>query len=249
MDPLSALSIAASVVQFLQFGGSLISKASQIHKHGAMLSNISCAEATTRLEDLSSSVKNDLRELEGLGKLSPDSKALEAICANCVLLSKALGSCLAALAVNEKLQGKEKKWKSFRQAFKTIYSKDKVDGLAAQLRECREELNTHLIVSIKKKADALGLRQEETIKNLSTDIQTAINTILKSHQELQSDLSQRNQHIILSNEENHAKTRASILLALGEAQSLEIRLLQSLRFPAMNDRHIEISEANRKSVV
>jgi hypothetical protein len=40
---------------------------------------------------------------------------------------------------------------------------------------------------------------------------------------------------------------SSLLAALGEAQTVEIRLLRSLRFPLMDDRHFEIPEAHERT--
>jgi predicted RNase H-like nuclease (RuvC/YqgF family) len=147
MDPLSALGIAASVVQFVQFSGSLVSKSKQIYKHGALLDHVECETATRRLTELSTDVESSLKDLEELGSLSHDAKTLKLICSNCAKLSEELISRLEKIQVNEK--SKSRKWKSFRQALKSISTKDAVDSLARRIADCRDELNSHLIVSLR----------------------------------------------------------------------------------------------------
>jgi hypothetical protein len=147
MDPFSALDIAAAVAQLVQFGGSLVSKSQQLYRHGALLDHIECGNATRRLVELTNGVRSSWRELERLGDLSPDAKALETICCVCVKLSGELLSRLEKVRLDEK--STSRKWKSFRQALKTVCMKDGVDSLARRIADCREELNSHLIVSIR----------------------------------------------------------------------------------------------------
>jgi hypothetical protein len=62
MDGLSALSVAASVAQFLEFGCSLVSKSKEIYPSvdGALPRNISTEDATRRLIELSEVIKSGL---------------------------------------------------------------------------------------------------------------------------------------------------------------------------------------------
>lgn len=139
--------VAASVVQFVQFGGSLVSKSRQIYKQGALLGHIECGNATQRLTGLANDVKGSLKDLEKLSDLSSDAKALKVICQNCVNLSEELLSRLDKVRLDE--GNKSRKWNSFRQALKSVCTKDGVDSLAKRIADCREELNSHLILSIR----------------------------------------------------------------------------------------------------
>jgi hypothetical protein len=147
MDPVSALGIAASVVQFLQFGSSLVSKIRQIYSQGALSDHVECESATRRLVDLTKQITNDLTDLGSLGALSLDSQALQKICEKCVELSNELLSRLADLHGNE--THKARKWKSFRHALKTVCSKEKIDDIAGRLKGYSVELHLHLIMAIK----------------------------------------------------------------------------------------------------
>jgi hypothetical protein len=146
MDPLSGLGIAAAVVQFVQFGGSIVSKSREIYKQGSLLDHAECKIATDRLAELTGRVKESVDELEALGQLSPDSRALKVICETSIGFSNELGAHLDGLRVNP--ASKLRKWKSFRQAFKSVCSKDRIDDLARRLQATRDELNIHLVESI-----------------------------------------------------------------------------------------------------
>jgi hypothetical protein len=145
MDPVSALGVAAAVAQFLQFAGSLVSESQQIYAEGALVDHIECENATRRLDSLVNEVRSSLGDLDSLGKLSNDAEALRVICVRCSKLSDELIARLNELRVD----GKHRRWNSFRQALKSVCNKDKIEGLAAKLTSCKEELNQHLIASIR----------------------------------------------------------------------------------------------------
>jgi hypothetical protein len=184
MDPLSALSVAASVAQFLEFGCSLVSKTRQIYKSasGATISQAETTIATRRLLELTQRLKASLE-----GKITPGlpeapdtaadeelgGEALEAkilenkkleekrseerrlaksfeaickICDSCVLLSNELLGRLKKLEVEEGV--KHRKFKSLRQALKSVWSSSEICDITDRLQSLRRELNDHLTVSL-----------------------------------------------------------------------------------------------------
>jgi NACHT domain len=262
MDPLSALGIAAAAIQFLQFAGSLVSKSRQIHAQGALIDHIECANATNRLSELANNVQQSLDDLGSLGLLSDDSENLRLICSRCVEISEELSTRLSEL----RLSGNHQKWKSVRQALKSICSKGKVDELAGRLASCKDELNLHLVASIRyaprhrnvqyvynaykchrRKADSLEILQQETLDVIKETSKNTIEAILESRDTLQTNwreqqLSQKGQTA-----QSRLPTTSSTLIALGDAQSAEIYLLLSLRFPTIIDRYIAISDAHKST--
>jgi hypothetical protein len=116
MDGLPALGVAVSVVQFLQFGCSLVAKSRQFYTQGALLKDVEREHASKRLGELTGQLRASLKNLETPGSLSSDVQALETICGNCMNLSAELFARLNELGVDE--NHKRKRWKSFRQALK-----------------------------------------------------------------------------------------------------------------------------------
>jgi hypothetical protein len=147
MDPLSALSIAASVVQFVQFGASLVSKTHEIYasNEGTLAMNVQVEVATRRLIDLVDS----LRDPSFAGSSLPlvESQSLQNICNKCVSISNELFSRLDKLMVHD--AHTYRKWKSFRQALKSVWSKDGIEAIRKRLEVCKDELDIHLVVSIR----------------------------------------------------------------------------------------------------
>jgi len=151
MDGLSALSVAASVAQFIEFGSSLVSKSKEIYHstNGLPTHHVEAAAAATRLANLSERIKISRQvERPGTRDSSADERALEAICDGCITVSKDLTSKLEKLKVDD--ARKHRKHKSFRQALKSIWSKEAVNEIARRLRAFQTELDVHLLVSLRQ---------------------------------------------------------------------------------------------------
>jgi len=74
-------------------------------------------------------------------------QALEAITRSCLTLSQRLLSKLNKLRI---IGGeKHRRYKSFRQALKSVWAKRGVDGMAARLAALRREMNDHVMVSLR----------------------------------------------------------------------------------------------------
>lgn len=50
-------------------------------------------------------------------------------------------------------EAKHRKWKSFRQALKTVWNKKDLDDLSARLSAFRDELQFHILLSLRHVAD------------------------------------------------------------------------------------------------
>jgi hypothetical protein len=76
MDGLSALSVAASVAQFIEFGCSLVSKSKEIHKsaHGLTTVYVEAENATHRLLELNRRLTRSLdieKQLRTMAQATP----------------------------------------------------------------------------------------------------------------------------------------------------------------------------------
>jgi len=154
MDPLSAFSVASSVVQFIQFGCSLVSKGHEIYNsdRGILKEHDEFADATNRLMLLT----NKLRPtLSSAGTIKSDlgvedagvTKAIDNICDNCLLISRELLTLLEKFKISE--GSKHKRWKSFRHALRSVWSKGDLEAIEKRLLSCQKELDSHLIANIR----------------------------------------------------------------------------------------------------
>ena len=152
MDPLSALSVAAAVIQFIDYSTRIVSKGKELYKSadGALAENIELETASVRLQNLSGTLKDSLQASqqapkEGVARKSDG--ALETICEACVTVSKEFVDKLENLKVPE--GHSHKKWKSFRQALKTVWTKEKIEEVAQRLAKLRADLDTNVLLSIR----------------------------------------------------------------------------------------------------
>lgn len=115
MDGLSALGLAASVAQFIEFGCTLVSKSKEIYEsgHGASKQHVESAAAAERLVELSEGIKATL-EVERAAGIQPSAQqqSLEAICDGCISVAWELLARLDKLRVQD--CQKRRRWKSFR---------------------------------------------------------------------------------------------------------------------------------------
>jgi hypothetical protein len=143
MDGLAALSVAASVPQFIEFGCSLVSKSKEICRSagGGLIQQIKAESATKRLVELSGRIKESAAlENQNTGCASQEDQALQVICDGCVSVSNELLSKLEKLKVKD--GQKHRKYKSFRQALKSVWSEGAVDDVANRLSAFRKEMDT-----------------------------------------------------------------------------------------------------------
>jgi len=142
MDPLSALSVAAAVVQFLDFGGSILASTFAIYKSsnkGDGTKDIT--SITTRLITLNS----DLKRSVGFTPASQIDEDIVILCQQC---NKAADDLLDALrqlnsASNTNL------WNSFKIALRTVWSQGEIDALQSRLEAYRQQICMHILVGLR----------------------------------------------------------------------------------------------------
>ena len=147
LDPLSALSLAGTVVQFVDFTIKVMAKGREIYNStsGSLAVNEELEIVTNDLLRLTERLKESTHPETQIRTLSMDEQALEAIAANCTSIGQELLELLDLL----KAQGQKRKWKSFYQAFRTVWKQGEIDATLKRLSSFREELELHLLISIK----------------------------------------------------------------------------------------------------
>jgi uncharacterized alpha-E superfamily protein len=107
LDPLSALSVAAGVVQFVDFSSKIVSKAKYLYKsiNGVLRENAEAETVTIRLKQMTSKLSESLRQSETVVQTGEDEELraqhdrLREICKECRKVSDELISHLGELKV------------------------------------------------------------------------------------------------------------------------------------------------------
>jgi hypothetical protein len=147
MDPLSCLGIASSIVQFVDFGLRVVSKGKQIYRSvdGSLAENLDLEIVTNDLLVLQAKLQCFRTAASSPQSDSYNANAFETLSRACADLAVRLLERLNMA----KAQGRFRRWKSLRQALKSVWSKQDIEEMANRLHRFRSELQLHILVSLK----------------------------------------------------------------------------------------------------
>lgn len=137
MDPVSALGLAAAIVQLLDFAGKVTNGARQIYISGADAPAVDADVGTCALE--LDALCNRLKTSH-LVPQTPDDKALCRLASRCSAISKELSDFLKSI----KAKNPDKRWQCFLSSVKSQLRKSQRDDLLTRLSECRAQLTIQL---------------------------------------------------------------------------------------------------------
>ena len=147
MEALTAIGLAANILQFIDLGIKVVSKGNQIYRSGdgTLPEHHDLAVVTNDLLLLQTKLSGCLRPSGSSSCLSEDDQALEKLAG----ASNDLAVQLLGRLNRVKAQGRHLRWKSWRQALKSICTKKDVDEMARRMALLRDELNTRILVSLR----------------------------------------------------------------------------------------------------
>lgn len=161
-DALAAFSLAASILQFIDFSWRLLSKGKQIYKDGASIQSQHVEAALQRLQEFAINLRIRLRppgstnsnrtsnvsaESLILDTIAVNEHALDVIAENCGEIAAKLTKHLHAM----KVQGtrRQRVWKSFHHAFEEVWGNKGIKQALDQLAAYKQEIQLHLLASLK----------------------------------------------------------------------------------------------------
>ncbi|KAI0970239.1 hypothetical protein F4678DRAFT_480490 [Xylaria arbuscula] len=148
MDPLTALGIAANVLQFVDFASKLIGKSKEVYKSasGASEDNIILDLVTRDIKRIGDLIVVPEGCPEALKKLVEESDRI----------SQELLAALDKL----RIKGHKTKWKSFVVAIRGVWSEDEVESMGARLGRLQAQITAHLQVSIGKEIAKISVAMD-----------------------------------------------------------------------------------------
>ena len=162
MDPLTGLSVASNIVQFIDFSLRVVSKGCKIYRSidGTLAENLDLEIVTNDLIVLQTKLQRCYPVPYQTSLSMDDAEAFKKLSEACARLAAKLLEKLNMA----KAQGRFRKWKSLRQAVKSVWSKGDVEETASRLQIFRTELQLHLLVTLRYVE--VGLRPYKTIRSL-----------------------------------------------------------------------------------
>lgn len=145
LDPLSALSLAAAIVQFVDYTTKIVLGAAEIHASatGSLTKNVELSSITIDLSDISGKLVIDDRNQSNT--YSKDERALSSLATQCRDVANKLLTTLEDLSV----RGPHKKWKSVRQALLSVWRESEIRDIRKRLDTFRNQLTTRLVATLK----------------------------------------------------------------------------------------------------
>jgi flagellar motility protein MotE (MotC chaperone) len=144
MDPLTAIGLAGSIVQFVSFSHELVSLGKEIYKSSE--GTREHVELDTMIKDLSYIHKSLLQSWAAdPTRRSEQENNIASLVTQCEPIYKELRRVLASLQV----QGDHRKWKSFCKALKSVWKEDQINSLEKRLQRLQQQIDSHLIANIR----------------------------------------------------------------------------------------------------
>ncbi|MCJ1344280.1 hypothetical protein MMC31_002483 [Peltigera leucophlebia] len=244
MEPLSAVSLVGTVVQFLDFGIKLVAKTKEIYNssEGAEIRTIELDAIAQNLVSLNRRVSIRSHKLCASG-ISEDERALEAITTQCNKIGEELIDALQ----KTKVQGAHKRYKSVRQALKSVLGPDKIQDLYDRLKQYREQIVVALLVITSAKQKEL----DKNVQGVKQKVSESEARIIDESRQSRSQILNAIQRSKYSPNKQQDVTTVLELLSDMNSRTSEMRtkeaVLNSLYYPRMQDRREWISEAHIKT--
>lgn len=151
LDPLTAISLASAIVQFVDFGSQLIRGGSEIYKSsdGALAENSELEDITTKIDQLNRKVLSSVPTHSGQPP-TPDEEALTELAESCRTVAGELLVLLRDLKVVHPL-GVHRKWDSLRKAIasQSPWNKEKIKALETRLGRLQEQITRRIVIMMR----------------------------------------------------------------------------------------------------
>lgn len=146
LDPFSALSLATSVVQFVDFGSKLFSLSLDVRRSvsGASKETGNLIAQANDLQTICSQLSVPSTHLRVGHGSTPDDAALTILAQDCKATGEELLHALQCLVAT-----KQNGWASFRVALATLWKQDRIDATWRRLESYKSQMTLHLVLQMK----------------------------------------------------------------------------------------------------
>ncbi|ETS85085.1 hypothetical protein PFICI_03110 [Pestalotiopsis fici W106-1] len=272
MEPLSAFSLACNILQIVEYGANVLSRAAQYRaaSNGALNEHNTLYDVLQSLKGLNAELGLSLPPSGSVQKATVPELRLATANKECMRIADELIALLEHLKVK-----KSSTVEGIRMGIKSIWYEGKVKTLKHDLAEAKDNLSFALMLFMQhgdtsKQAELLRSHDESerriidafksTSDSLSSEIQAltaqlnstsllsaddALRDLQGSHQDVLAELSQKLDAILSHQETSDLLKRFSIL-----SDSTEVaqqRINESLTFPQIDERRNKIQRAHRST--
>ncbi|KAH7360458.1 hypothetical protein BKA65DRAFT_421518 [Rhexocercosporidium sp. MPI-PUGE-AT-0058] len=241
MDPLTVLGLASNIVQFVDFTSKLISATHSLYasSSGAKLENVELEGLTQDLQRLALQV-NPPDVSYTRNTMTEEESDLLNLSKQCLEVSTELLLVLESI----KVKGNHKKWKSFYQALQSVRKKGEIEALQVRLDRIEQRMGIRGLANKQSMALAM-LARMETESQMSQVART--DDIQKLQEEFKHLFAEMRSGADGSAIKQKTLENLSCSAEKGVEYESEQRILASLRFYTMDDRHASIRAAHAQT--
>lgn len=152
MEPLSALSIASSVFQIVDFSAKIIAKAKEIYQsaEGASTANSFLEDTTSNLTEITAGLARELwKNSRTASNSKQGKKTAEEQLVKLAEESRTIAASLLQKLNQLKLADGGGRWKALQQAFRIAFAQKEIDALTMRLDSLQKQVDTALLISLR----------------------------------------------------------------------------------------------------
>ncbi|KAF2791989.1 hypothetical protein K505DRAFT_376359 [Melanomma pulvis-pyrius CBS 109.77] len=247
MDPFTALSLAASIVQFVDFGTRTASKISELYHSASGLTQNQdeILESARRFEKLAEKLSRVSLPEENDASVIVDHASFHALLLSC----KSRATDIIAMVEDLKVQKSRALWGSIRQGARGSRKRHEIEQLVAKMKELHDFLNTYLLALLcdhnsKVYRELLLVMNEQARMEVDwaldiKDIRDSLVGEIKAQRVAQKDSEPATMESMAQ--------KLSTLASNGSTMSSGQGVLNNLTFPEMPMRHSNVAEAHRNT--
>ncbi|KAI0183829.1 hypothetical protein EV127DRAFT_312716, partial [Xylaria flabelliformis] len=260
MDPLTALGLAAGVVQFVSFASHLISRTKEIHgsASGQAKETLTIEKTYTTLQDLSLRLETSSKRDPKLEIVEKKTDFIKHVFAINDLSRTCESDCRRLLEIISKLKAVEgeshRRWQTFKVALKTVWKGNEIVELENRLQHTQMTLTLHVcsLANFWHASFDRHLKQlrSETVE-LKAQQSAKLNDISRTLNELSARImparSTQERNVFGPDDIAYIEGQMSRLSVSKASATRENVILRSLSFDSRPVRHTSIPDASKRT--
>ncbi|KAH6698160.1 hypothetical protein BKA61DRAFT_530992, partial [Leptodontidium sp. MPI-SDFR-AT-0119] len=241
MDPFTALSLAGNIIQFIDFGGRLLSNARELYKSsvGSLAVHDQIILVTADLDVLVKKLRESM--YSGLGSEGDDDrwKNLREICDEAAMVAEELLERLETLKLN--FDSKHRGWDTIKLAIRSLWNEKEITNLSDRLATLKGQISQQ----IREEITGITVTVSQILSRLETMTQGAHDDHLQTRRAILEQICERKKRLYDKSQEVTASVEmlsVSGAVEQGLRDTVQRAILQSLSYAEMTGRYEAVNE-------
>ncbi|KAI4631838.1 uncharacterized protein J4E87_002544 [Alternaria ethzedia] len=244
MEAIAGLSLAANILQVIDFTAKVLSTGNQLRQSGSTVQNSELERVVEDFTALNERITSWARpNPASSGPLAQDSQALDDLAAECTKIAQELIAKLESLRCSKDAA----RYKTILSALKATWNAKTIEDIKSRLQTMRDELQFRILVSIR----------DDQLQGLDETSRTAMLSIVESNKQLGTTITSQTEKIIQRQEVDSSlasirhkevlRTIANQRLEKYSIKDVPSAITSKLHFARKDDRYDDIDTAHQNT--